>query len=99
MPLYEYDCPHCGPFIELVSLRAYTPTYPCPACGGASSRVISAPNFPTVPRATRIAHERNERAAHEPKRAQKKAPVQEGHKCTPKCQHQKGVQRPWMLGH
>jgi putative FmdB family regulatory protein len=99
MPLYEYACPQCGPFTELLTLRAYTPTHACPECGGHAPRVISAPHLATLPRATRVALERNERAAHEPQRGTKSAPAQNGHTCTPKCRHQKGVNRPWMLGH
>ena len=99
MPLYEYDCSHCGPFVELIALRNYTASYPCPECGNIAGRVISTPNLAKTPHATRIAHERNERAAHEPQRVRKMAPSKETHQCTPKCQHQKSGQRPWMLGH
>lgn len=102
MPMYEYQCDECGPFTEILSLQNYTPRCLCPNCGEQAKRVISAPNFPTLPRATRIAHERNERAAHEPKHARKET-TKRGHQCTASCNHKKGLQkgnnRPWMLGH
>lgn len=44
MPVYEYRCPACAQrFSKLVRrVSADAPTPACPACGGASERVLSA---------------------------------------------------------
>lgn len=100
MPVYEYHCNTCGPFAELRPMSQHAVNQPCPSCGIDSKRVISAPNLSRVSRNTRIAHERNERSAHEPTRMNVAHKHTHEHKCGPSCQHStKKNSRPWMLGH
>ena len=43
VPLYAYRCETCGePFDEFRPVDSEPP--PCPACGGSSKRVFTAPN-------------------------------------------------------
>lgn len=42
MPLYDYKCSQCGKVTEVRHGFDHTHTDPCPACGGAVSRVFSA---------------------------------------------------------
>lgn len=96
MPLYEYECREHGVF-ELVRPMAESRLgAPCPRCGLLSARILSTPARLCLPRATRVAHERNERSRHEPKLVQREAvsssPVQ-----SPPLRH--GGGRPWALEH
>ncbi|WP_142850370.1 zinc ribbon domain-containing protein [Telmatospirillum sp. J64-1] len=109
MPVYEYNCPHCGPFADLRPMSLSGEPHDCPDCGTRSPRVIlSAPRLAVMPAATRNAHAVNERSAHEPRSVQK-------HVCGPGCGHShssspgKGAapaamktfpkKRPWMVSH
>ncbi|WP_163029324.1 FmdB family zinc ribbon protein, partial [Pseudomonas viridiflava] len=48
MPMYEYDCPHCGDFTSLRPMAESALPCECPACGASSMRVIlSAPGLST----------------------------------------------------
>ncbi|MGB7757561.1 MAG: zinc ribbon domain-containing protein [Salinisphaera sp.] len=67
MPIYEFDCPDCGGFSTMRPMAESKAPGRCPNCGTASRRVIlSAPRLPRVSKATRVAHETNERSAHSP---------------------------------
>jgi putative FmdB family regulatory protein len=66
MPIYEYDCPEHGLFEELRPMQRSSEGAPCPTCTGASPRVLSATRTNLVPRATSIAHARNEKSQHAP---------------------------------
>jgi putative FmdB family regulatory protein len=65
MPLYEYDCPDCGPFTAWGRMATAEAPLPCPRCGGAAPRAIASPAL-GMERGRYRAHARNERAAHEP---------------------------------
>lgn len=67
MPLYRYECPACGPFEDWRTLSQATEDVPCPACAAAAPRTIAMPFLGCVSRETRIAHQRNERSAEEPR--------------------------------
>src|ERR1700688_2160962 len=67
MPLYDYQCRVCGPFKEFRPLSAWDKDTKCPNCGSPSKRSIASPHLQCVSRNVRIAHERNERSAEEPK--------------------------------
>lgn len=43
MPLYEYRCTQCGHRVELIQKVADPPPPGCEKCGGAVSKVLSAP--------------------------------------------------------
>ena len=67
MPLYGYNCVACGPFSAWGSMLGHDEPMACPACGQASPRMIAAPNLACASGSVRLAHERNERSAHEPR--------------------------------
>ncbi|MEP6723371.1 MAG: zinc ribbon domain-containing protein [Variovorax sp.] len=43
MPLYSYACAECGPFAAMRSIADFREPAPCPGCGAAAGRVLSAP--------------------------------------------------------
>jgi putative FmdB family regulatory protein len=103
MPLYEYQCANCGPFTELRAMKDRNAPADCPSCAQAGERMISLPSLRQVSAATRQAHSRNERSAHEPRLVRREsAPSPAGHGHGPGCGHAGhgiGGGRPWMLGH
>lgn len=66
MPLYEYRCDSCGTFSAIRKMSESSMPAMCDLCGSLSERVISAPHTAILGRAQHIAHERNEKSAHEP---------------------------------
>jgi putative FmdB family regulatory protein len=72
VPVYEYECNEHGLFETLRPLSEYDQPSPCPSCDNASLRVLSVPHLVGVPRATMIAHDRNEQSRHEPRVSQHK---------------------------
>ena len=46
MPMYEYECEKCGSLFEELA-GCDDPCPPCPDCGGASRKVVSAAAFRT----------------------------------------------------
>jgi len=67
MPFYDYGCATCGPFREWRSMSEWEASVPCPNCSLPASRLAAAPMLAVLATNNRIAHERNERSAHEPK--------------------------------
>jgi putative FmdB family regulatory protein len=67
MPLYEYECGRCGVFSAMKKISAFDQPAQCDTCGESSARVISVPHYALLGKAVRIAHERNEQSAHEPR--------------------------------
>jgi putative FmdB family regulatory protein len=105
MPLYEYSCGKCGPFKEFQTMNRWSEPFACPDCGTQSARTISAPQISNVNPHTRIANQRNELSADQPKVMKKKA-HEHGAACThkhpharPGGNHKHGPSRPWMIGH
>ncbi|MGX0957245.1 putative FmdB family regulatory protein [Pseudomonas viridiflava] len=115
MPIYEYDCPHCGDFTSLRPMAESALPCECPACGASSMRVIlSAPGLSTMAGNTRKAIARNERSAHEPKTVDQYKESR-GHpsgcsccgpttrpvptKANPHALKGKPAGRPWMISH
>jgi putative FmdB family regulatory protein len=43
MPLYEYHCTSCGQRFEVLQRFSDAPLRECPQCGGAMTKLISAP--------------------------------------------------------
>ncbi|HVY22205.1 MAG TPA: FmdB family zinc ribbon protein [Steroidobacteraceae bacterium] len=70
MPLYSYECPEHGVFESLRPLVEYQSPQTCPECDAISMRIITPVALGLMPAATRVAHQRNERAANEPKSSQ-----------------------------
>ena len=66
MPLYDYECDHCGPFRDWGSMKETAMPADCPACGDLAPRTISAPFIAGMNPYTRNAHQRNEKSADSP---------------------------------
>lgn len=43
MPTYDYECPDCGPFSENRPMAEFEMPQPCPDCGSAAPRLLTAP--------------------------------------------------------
>ena len=61
MPLYDYRCEECGTFSAFRKMSESVNPVDCEFCGESSPRIITAPNLALVDKATRVAHERNEK--------------------------------------
>ncbi|MEI6714060.1 MAG: FmdB family zinc ribbon protein [Verrucomicrobiota bacterium] len=111
MPVYDFECPICGPFTAFRSINERDEPLECAACAMPASRLISAPNLALMNPSIRKAVMVNERSAHAPR-------VSTGHSCNNGCgcgskirkgrtkqtrvglaQAAKAGARPWMLGH
>ena len=115
MPTYDYDCPACGGFDAFRSLADRNEPTPCPDCQRASPRVwASAPRLALLASESRIARDRNERAAHEPASSRDYARFKHpsGCGCCSTSAKQRGAtvraangnkafpsKRPWMISH
>jgi len=115
MPIYEYDCPHCGDFTLLRPMAQRDDPCACPDCAAPSPRVIlTAPGLATLSGGQRRAQETNERARHAPQRLDEyKARRSHGAGCsccapsTPAARSKANphglktspAARPWMISH
>jgi putative FmdB family regulatory protein len=100
MPRYNYSCQRCGPFEAWRSMSMSDDPADCPACGKASPRALSLPNMSFVDGATRTAHARNEKSAHEPEVVQRPIAMRDPDKPRSKPKPARGHRdRPWMVGH
>ena len=43
MPLYEYQCDHCGEIFEIIQKFSDPPLFECELCGGKLERLLSPP--------------------------------------------------------
>jgi putative FmdB family regulatory protein len=101
MPLYDYRCAACGDFRAWRSMRAAAVPTECPDCQQLAPRTVVAPNLALMHADTRIAYQRNEKSAHEP-RVVSRGEQGHGHAGDHghRHQHKHGVGgRPWMIGH
>ena len=108
MPLYDYECQSCGTFREWRSMAEWETNAPCPSCLLPSPRLAAAPMLAVLSSNNRIAHERNERSAHEPK-VVRTEDLPRGHHRHPGVSrlikqqfgdvHPSPPSRPWMVGH
>lgn len=96
MPIYEYICDDCGPFTEMEKMARASEPMPCPSCEQLSRRGISAPFLANMDPYNRIAHQRNEKSAHEPKMG---GPPKHNHSHDHSKPHAHKGGRPWMIGH
>jgi len=101
MPLYDYHCLACGDFRAWRRMSAAAEPAACPSCAVPAGRAVVAPNLALMHGHTRVAHQRNERSAHEPQHVRRSEHGHghgghHGHH----HQHKHGVgNRPWMIGH
>ena len=104
MPLYDYECARCGAFSDLRPMAESADPAPCPGCGGSAPRIlVSTPMLATLDAGSRLAHARNEKSAHAPRRLH---PAGCGC-CAPraaKSAKPAGLKsfpgaRPWMISH
>lgn len=96
MPLYEYQCDDHGLFeAERPMVRSAEPAA-CPACASAARRVLSATRTALVPRASRVARDRNEQSQHAPQLRQRAAPSAAPRRRPLQVSH---GSRPWVLEH
>jgi putative FmdB family regulatory protein len=96
MPLYEYDCRNHGVFELARPMEDSAKGASCPWCQREAPRILSAPSVRQVPRASRIALERNEKSRHEPELVRKRAITNAGQE--PRFRAAGGA-RPWVLEH
>ncbi len=110
MPIYGYDCEACGPFTDMQPMSRSSEPMPCPDCGKPAPRGISAPFIANMDPNNRIAHQRNEKSAHEPRVASGQPG---GHSHGHDHGHSHGTRRntglgeglhnthsrPWSIGH
>lgn len=108
MPMYNYACETCGEFAEWRRMSLCGDPVDCPACGNPAPRAVSAPFLRTMAHNTWIAHERNEKSAHQPRvmsraeldktgRRRGQVPGHDHRGC--RHHHQHRSSRPWMIGH
>ena len=100
MPLYDYQCDSCGPFREWNAMSEWSAPMPCPRCDTRAERRVTAPFIANMNPHSRIAHERNEKSAHEPRvvRKTRKDPAKHGGSHGRHLHVHRGS-RPWMIGH
>ena len=104
MPLYDYHCSDCGPFRAWHPMSEAAAPSACPACGTAAQRAMTAPFLATMNPHSRIAHQRNEKSAAEPRMVRKPDRAHghghaHGHHGHSHHGHSHGASRPWMIGH
>ena len=109
MPYYDYQCETCGPFEQFRRMSEATQPMACPSCQQSARRVLSSPFLATMNPHSRIAHERNERSAHEPRVERRGGPAthdhthghghSHGHGHHHPHHHGHAAKRPWMIGH
>jgi putative FmdB family regulatory protein len=100
MALYDYECEACGPFRAWRPMSEWDQDADCPSCSRASKRSIAMPRLRCVSPSTRIAHERNERSAEEP-RVMRREELNASRGATPSAAHRHGrnMYRTSVLGH
>jgi putative FmdB family regulatory protein len=90
MPLYEYQCPDCGPFSAWRSMSVSAGPTGCPGCQVPAERILSATQI------ARPGGSGRRRGSVEPRLIQKSADPAPPPK---KPDHQHAHGRPWMFGH
>lgn len=113
MPLYDYHCAGCGPFQAWRPMSEADAAGICPVCAASAARIVLAPYLNTMRATTRIAHERNERSADEP-RVMSRAELDRHGRRRQACAHDHAADTPrgsrlepgavrsprrWMIGH
>ena len=107
MPIYGYDCEACGPFTDMQPMSRASEPMPCPECGEAAPRSVSAPFIANMDPNNRIAHQRNEKSANEPRVSGKPGGHSHSHGHSHGTRRNTGLgeglrnthSRPWSIGH
>jgi putative FmdB family regulatory protein len=111
MPLYDYRCPDCGQFRAWQRMTAAAEPVACPNCQALAGRLMAAPNLALMPAHNRVAHQRNEKSAHEPQLSTRTASPEgasehhhhgHGHRHHRAPGLEPGLMtsaRPWTVGH
>jgi putative FmdB family regulatory protein len=99
MPLYDYACDDCGPFMAWSSMSEADQASACPHCGCGGGRQVAAPHLSLMNGTLRKALGRSERSADEPRVVPRKHLDNCG--CTMCAGRRKppSVSRRWMIGH
>ena len=108
MPLYDYQCPTCGPFTAFCAMADYAKPARCHACDAISPRaILTAPAVAGMDAGLRRGLAINERSRHEPRRSSGAHPS--GCNCcsSPKRPAAEAAgaaksfagRRPWMISH
>jgi putative FmdB family regulatory protein len=105
MPLYDYHCPTCGDFRAWRRMSEAREPVVCSNCDGPAARAMVAPQLALMPSNSRIAHQRNEKSADEPK-VVSRSQMGDGEHPHRHAHHHHGHGhkhgaggRPWMIGH
>ena len=80
MPLYNFECAECGPFLSFLTMGDRNRRVTCVTCNRKAERVITAPSLGLMPSSRRKAHAINERSRHEPRVSRGR-----GHVCKSGC--------------
>ncbi len=110
MPVYDYLCPHCGPFTALVPMADFEADHDCPECQAAAPRaLLNVPHFALMSSTKRKAHAVNETNAHAPDSTRKSGRHPPGCGCCKPGSKLKADapapmkgfpgSRPWMISH
>ncbi|MBU6420103.1 MAG: zinc ribbon domain-containing protein [Proteobacteria bacterium] len=111
MPVYDYMCPHCGPFTALMPMASWQDDLGCPECGVAAPRaLLTVPHLATMNAAKRKAHAVNEKSAHAPESTRRTGKHPPGCGCCGKAGAKLKADaptpmktfpgsRPWMISH
>ncbi|WP_039406960.1 FmdB family zinc ribbon protein [Pandoraea pulmonicola] len=67
MPIYDYECGTCGPFVLMRRIADRDAPCHCPDCGVEGTRMITAPSLALMESTRRSAHATNERASNAPR--------------------------------
>jgi putative FmdB family regulatory protein len=104
MPLYDYHCSTCGDFRAWRRMSEANEAVRCPTCEASASRAVAAPNLALMNAHNRVAHQRNEKSAHEPQVVSRPRQADHAHGHSHGHGHHHhhghgGGSRPWMIGH
>jgi putative FmdB family regulatory protein len=88
MPIYEYDCPACGPFDLWRPMADSSSPAPCQQCNAPAARVLSA--------VAQVRGLGRSRPAAEPRLVKRNL---DPPPAPPKKPHTHAADRPWMIGH
>lgn len=108
MPVYDYQCPSCGPFTAFRAMVDYAKPADCDVCGDAAPRaILTAPALAGMDAGLRRSLAINERSRHEPRRSAGAHPSGCGCCSAPKRPEAAAAgaaksfagRRPWMISH